>query len=221
MRSDPRSTANQKVLWQFAESILPKKRPGDFNQSLMELGSEICKPKTWQCEACPIQKICPTFVKGLQATIPASGKKIAYEDLHEAALLVSKNVAGIKKWLVRLCGPDERWTGLWDFPRFEIDHRSNNTVIATALAKTLETKMGIVTELESLGTPMRHAVTKYRIRLRCFESTSVKGRLKKQPTETRWCSASALAKLPMSVTGRKIVEKYVAGISGIGFQPVF
>ena len=211
MKSDPRSTANQKVLWQFAESILPKKRPGDFNQSLMELGSEICKPKTWQCEACPVQKICPTFVKGLQATIPASGKKIAYEDLHEAALLVSKNIAGVPKWLVRVCGSDERWTGLWDFPRFEIDHKSDSNTVATALSQTLQSKTGVVAELKSLGAPMRHAVTKYRIRLSCFESISVKGRLKKQATETRWCSARELAELPMSITGRKIVEKYVVG----------
>ena len=209
MKSDPRSSANQKVLWEFAESILPSKRPGDFNQALMELGSEICKPKTWRCEACPIQKICPTFIKGLQSAIPAKGKKIVYEDLYEAAILVSKKTGGQKKYLVRVCGPDERWTGLWDFPRYKIDHQKTEKEIGNDLGKTLTTRTGLRAKLAIVGKPMRHAVTKYRIRLSCFESTSVTGRLKKQVTETRWCSAKELADLPMSITGRKLVDRFL------------
>ena len=209
MKSDPRSSANQKVLWEFAESILPSKRPGDFNQALMELGSEVCKPKTWRCEACPIQKICPTFAKGLQAIIPAKGKKIVYEDLHEAAILVSKKVGGQQKWLVRVCGPDARWTGLWDFPRYQIDHQKSEVEIGKELAQTLTARTGLKAKLEVIGKPMRHAVTKYRIRLSCFEAGTVSGRLKKQATETRWCTAAELAELPMSITGRKLVDRFL------------
>ncbi len=209
MKSDPRSSANQKVLWEFAESILPTKRAGDFNQALMELGSEICKPKTWQCETCPIQKICPTFVKGMQASIPAKGKKIVYEDLYEAAILVSKKIDGQQKWLVRVCGSDERWTGLWDFPRYKIDHQKSETEIGDDLGKTLTDRTGLKAKLQMIGKPIRHAVTKYRIRLSCFETASVAGRLKKQTTETRWCTADELADLPMSITGRKLVDRFL------------
>jgi len=209
MKSDPRSSANQKVLWEFAESILPTKRAGDFNQALMELGSEVCKPRTWQCDACPIQRICPTFAKGLQATIPAKGKKIVYEDLHEAAILVSKKIGGQQKWLVRVCGSDERWTGLWDFPRYEIDHQKSETEIGDDLALTLANNTGLKAKLNIVGKPIRHAVTKYRIRLSCFEATSVTGRLKKQTAETRWCTADELADLPMSITGRKLVVRFL------------
>ena len=80
MKSDPRTTANQKVLWEFAETILPRLRCGDFNQSLMEVGNQICKPKQPLCDRCPIASLCPTFVKGWQEIIPAKGKKVIYED---------------------------------------------------------------------------------------------------------------------------------------------
>ncbi len=209
MKSDPRTSANQKILWEFAESILPSQRAGDFNQALMELGSEVCKPKTWQCAACPIQNICPTFVKGLQAEIPAKGRKITYEDLYEAALLVSRRRGGQQRWLVRVCGPEERWTGLWDFPRYQIDHRQSAATIADSLQETLADRTGLKAELTVVGKPMRHAVTKYRIRLSCFEASSIKGRLKKQATETRWCAIEELRQLPMSVTGRKIVNRFL------------
>jgi A/G-specific adenine glycosylase len=209
MKSNPRTSANQKILWEFAESILPKRRAGDFNQGLMELGSEICKPKTWKCETCPISKICPTFAQELQSSIPAAGKKVTYEDLYEAAILVSKKIGGQRKWLVRVCGPQERWTGLWDFPRFRIDHQKSETEIGNELSQALATKTGLEAELKTVGKPLRHAVTKYRIRLSCFETTKVTGRLKKQSDQTRWCTAEELAKLPMSVTGRKLVDRFL------------
>ncbi len=209
MKSDPRTSANQKLLWEFAESILPVKRAGDFNQALMELGSEICKPKTWQCEACPIKKICPTFIKGLQSTIPAKGKKTIYEDLYEAAILVSKKIGRQQKYFVRICGSDERWTGLWDFPRYKIDHQKTEMEIADDLGKILAARTGLKAKLAVVGKPMRHAVTKYRIRLSCFEATSITGRVKKQPTETRWCTAEELAGLPMSITGRKLADRFL------------
>ncbi len=203
MKSDPRTTANQKVLWEFAESILPRRRCGDFNQSLMEVGNQICKPKQPLCDQCPIASWCPTFVKGWQDVIPARGKKIVYEDLREAVVLLSKKVRGQRKWLVRVCGPDERWTGLWDFPRYKFDGESE----IETLAQQLKLNTGFSATLESRGRPIKHAVTKYRIELHCFAATSVSGRLKKQTTETRWATLEQLQELPMSVTGRKIVGR--------------
>lgn len=210
MKSDPRSSANQKQLWAFAESILPSRRAGDFNQALMELGSEVCKPKLWKCESCPIQSLCPTFVKGLQASIPAKGKKIVYESLYEAALLVCKTVRKKEKWLVRVCGPDERWTGLWDFPRYRVEQTQSAQDQSEFLSVTLAAQMGIQTEFVPVGAPIRHAVTKYRIQLSCFESVAVSGRVKRQATETRWCTAEEIGALPMSITGRKIADKFLA-----------
>ena len=202
MKSDPRTTANQKVLWEFAETILPRLRCGDFNQSLMEVGNQICKPKQPLCDRCPIASLCPTFVKGWQEIIPAKGKKVIYEDLREAVVLVSKTVRGQQKWLVRVCGPDERWIGLWDFPRYKFDGKSE----IESLADQLKLKTGLVATLQSLGRPIKHAVTKYRIELHCFEAAKVTGRLKKQSTETQWATLEQLKELPMSTTGRKIVD---------------
>ena len=203
MMSDPRTTANQKVLWEFAETILPRLRCGDFNQSLMELGNQICKPKQPLCDQCPIVSLCPTFVNRWQDVIPAKGKKVIYEDLREAVVLLCKTVRGRQKWLVRICGADERWAGLWDFPRYRFDGESE----IETLAQQLKAQTGIVANLEPRGRPIKHAVTRYRIELHCFAATEVSGRLKKQTTETRWMTREQLDELPMSVTGRKIVAR--------------
>src|SRR5882757_3892627 len=42
--TDPREKSAMAHLWDRATEILPKKRVGDFNSSLMELGATICTP---------------------------------------------------------------------------------------------------------------------------------------------------------------------------------
>ena len=39
--------------WERAQALLDPKRPGDFNQAMMELGATICTPKSPQCLLCP------------------------------------------------------------------------------------------------------------------------------------------------------------------------
>jgi A/G-specific adenine glycosylase len=46
--------------WQRAESLLSTSRPGDFNQSMMELGATVCLPHDPKCPACPVRKWCAT-----------------------------------------------------------------------------------------------------------------------------------------------------------------
>ena len=202
MKDDPRSSANQKVLWQFSESLLPKKRCGDFNQALMELGSEICTPSKPDCSQCPVSNDCPTFVQGLQTQIPAAGKKTKFEDLHEAVVVVRKGQGTGSRFLVRQCGPAERWSGLWDFPRYKV---ADNDVEAD-LSKQLKKQTGLAAAVQPTTKRIKHAVTKYRITLDCYIADSPSGRLKKNQTATQWLTAGELSDLPMSTTGRKIAK---------------
>jgi A/G-specific adenine glycosylase len=48
------------TLWQAAEVLLDRARPGDFNQAMMELGATVCMPKSPACLLCPVQQLCAT-----------------------------------------------------------------------------------------------------------------------------------------------------------------
>lgn len=41
-----------------ALKLLDRKRPGDYNQALMDLGASICTPKSPRCDACPVAVHC-------------------------------------------------------------------------------------------------------------------------------------------------------------------
>ena len=198
-RDDTTCNSGQKVLWEFAEDVLPRKNTGAFNQALMELGSEVCTPRQPCCERCPVGDLCPTNATGLQELIPAPTTKTAYENVTEAGVVIRR----CDKVLLRRCGDDERWSGLWDFPRFAISANRGD-----ALHRELETKVadltGLVVETGQKLAMIRHGVTRFRITLICHEARCIRGRLRDK--DLRWVKPEQLRDYPLSVTGRKISQ---------------
>ncbi|MGA8762354.1 MAG: A/G-specific adenine glycosylase, partial [Candidatus Sulfotelmatobacter sp.] len=45
-------------LWETAERLLERKRSGDFNQAMMELGATVCTPRAPACLTCPVMDFC-------------------------------------------------------------------------------------------------------------------------------------------------------------------
>jgi A/G-specific adenine glycosylase len=46
------------ALWNAAQELLYPKRPGDFNQAMMELGATVCLPGEPMCDKCPVHGFC-------------------------------------------------------------------------------------------------------------------------------------------------------------------
>ena len=195
-RENTTSAEAQRILWSFAEEILPKKNVGQFNQATMELGSLVCVPKNPKCLACPLSGICPTFAEGLQEEIPQTQKPTKYEDVNEIAVVVYRN----RKVLLRRCGANERWAGLWDFPRFRLDNKRRTELQIPENVKQLT---GVEVSLDNKLTTIKHGVTRFRITLDCYQAQFDSGRTKRG-ADCKWVSISALNEFPLSVTGRKI-----------------
>lgn len=49
-------------------------RPGDFAQSLMDLGAGVCIPKTPKCMICPVNSFCKAYKAGIAASLPMREK---------------------------------------------------------------------------------------------------------------------------------------------------
>ncbi|MCC9607130.1 A/G-specific adenine glycosylase [Blastopirellula sp. JC732] len=200
-REDPTKTAGQRLLWQFAEHILPNENVSSFNQALMELGSEICTPRNPQCEVCPVATLCRARQEKGVAEIPAAKKKMQYEDRLEVAIVVRRK----KEVLLRQCGPDERWAGLWDFPRFHV--ASEAELLSGELASQLQARTGLTAAIGSRLTTIKHGVTRYRITLHCHEAEGASGRLRKDDAAPLvWAAVAQLHDFALSTTGRKIAR---------------
>ncbi|MBB4805847.1 A/G-specific adenine glycosylase [Chryseobacterium defluvii] len=95
----------------LAEMIMPQ-NVGDFNQAMMDLGSEICKPKNPLCHECPLQEDCLAFSMNKTSEFPVKTKKIKTEDLHLKYYFVHRN----GRFLIRQRKDDFIWKKLFEFP---------------------------------------------------------------------------------------------------------
>ena len=69
------STEGTKQFKTLAQSLLPLSNFGDYNQAIMEFGSQQCKPKSPNCELCPLLSSCKAYATGTIKTLPVKLKK--------------------------------------------------------------------------------------------------------------------------------------------------
>lgn len=202
-RGDPRSAAGQRLLWSFAERVLPRRSPGRFNQALMELGATICTPADPRCEACPVRGCCGAAAVGSQAEIPRPANRPKVVDVTEAYVAVHR--AG--RYLLRRREAGERWAGLWDFPRFETDPASLDGLAAMA-----RKSLGLDLENFRQVAELRHGVTRFRIRLVCYLA-ECRSEDVRRAKNVRWTRPAEFERFPLSVTGRKLARALSNGAS--------
>ena len=194
---DPRSSEGQQVLWSFAEAVLPKTQPGRFNQALMELGASVCSPREPGSEQCPVSGFCRAFRDQTQAVIPMAAKRPEITAVTEASVAVRHN----RSYLLRRCPAGERWAGLWDFVRFELQDANDLPRIAAIVHE----QTGLHVDLGPQLAELKHGVTRFRITLKCFTASKVSGTLH-SGIEWEWVKPAAFAEYPLSVTGRKFAQ---------------
>jgi A/G-specific adenine glycosylase len=199
-RDDPLRASGQRVLWHVAEEVLPHNNVAEFNQALMELGSLTCTPTEPNCRQCPLCSLCAAHAAGMQDQIPPPKTRQTYTELREAAVVVFKR----GRVLMRQCAEGERWAGLWDFPRFQIEAAGPLFAREEIMAK-VATQTGIECKAGHVLKTFRHGVTRYRITLDCYHALYVAGRARSaNGVLVRWVSPGKLRDLPLSTTGRKI-----------------
>jgi len=78
----------QKIL----EDVISIKRPGDFNQALMELGATRCLPNGAPlCETCPMKDLCVAALQNRTGEIPLKAAKKTREIQKQTVLVLSHN----------------------------------------------------------------------------------------------------------------------------------
>lgn len=96
---------------ELAHLIMPE-NVGDFNQAMMDLGSEICKPRNPICGECPLNKDCLAFSLHKVSEFPVKTKKIKATDLELKYYFVHRN----GEFLIQQRKDDFIWKKLFEFP---------------------------------------------------------------------------------------------------------
>jgi A/G-specific adenine glycosylase len=100
-------------LWQTAGALLDPKRPGDFNQAMMELGATVCTAQNPSCLACPVYHYCATRGELSATSVPARQQK---RDIYYA-LICRGNHEHQEVFLVQRPRNTSLMAGMWELPQ--------------------------------------------------------------------------------------------------------
>ena len=150
LRAALREPRGAKALWALAAALVPARRPGDWNQALMELGATVCTPRTPHCGECPVSRWCRAFALGRVAELPPASARRAREKVRQAVVLIERRG---RMLVVRRDGPP--LAGLWEPPGVELaPGRSARAALDARLAG-----IGLRARLAPAGTTIRYAIT--------------------------------------------------------------
>lgn len=119
VREDERLITDGKVrkaVEEELEKAMPRDRPGDFNQALMELGACICIPNGAPlCHDCPLNRICRAHAEGAETEFPKKeGKKPRKVEEKTVLVIRDENRAALCK------RPGKGLlAGMYEFPTLE------------------------------------------------------------------------------------------------------
>ncbi len=105
------STKGQTILWDEAERLVPKKRPGLFNAALMELGALLCVPRAPRCGECPVRGHCHAHAAGTAANLPLKKPRKKRVDLVEHCAWITHDGRLLLEYQ-----SGARWRGMWKLP---------------------------------------------------------------------------------------------------------
>jgi A/G-specific adenine glycosylase len=179
-----------------AEELLDAKRPGDWNQALMELGATVCLPRKPACPVCPLRQCCEALARGLVAELPETRERRAPVDVTVQAALVERDGRVL---LVRR--PEGRLLGrLWEVPQTSLDTRGRPD-----LAREMEERHGLRVVPGPLAVRARHAVTYRRITLEGYR-TRLRPPVPDDPERFLWVRPDEVAGLPVASSTRKLLR---------------
>jgi A/G-specific adenine glycosylase len=173
-----RSSALAHAEWAIAESLVAAaSSPRAFNQSMMELGARICRPRDPLCGECPVRLHCKAFRAGRQEDLPRPAPRRATSQIRIALYVVSDDRGRIL--MKRASG--ELMAGMFHLP-----HGDDGLMAGAS---------GSFSPSHLLGS-FRHTVTHRRIRFDVYEAVAIGDRARESAADHEWVDPAELGSYP-------------------------
>jgi A/G-specific adenine glycosylase len=107
---------------------------------------------------------------------------------------------------MRRCSASERWAGLWDFLRFDTTNCRTQEALRKRIAELFQARFGCGIHLGEQVHQLKHAVTRYRITLNCFEAEldESQGEFSAPEIETLWVSPLQMTGLALNSSAKRL-----------------
>ena len=155
-----KEAAARALIEERVRSLIPRNRPGDFNQAIMELGALVCSKKA-SCDQCPVPGHCLARERGVVNDRPVLGpsRKPIRIDMTTGVLVHDGRV------LIQKRRPDDVWPGLWEFPGGVIEQGETPR---QALMREYREEVALDVAVDEKITVVTYAYTRYRVTMHCY-----------------------------------------------------
>lgn len=114
---------NRKIFQAMMEILIDPARPGDFNQALMDLGSDIESPVNPRPEESPVKEFSAAYQHGTMDRYPIKAPKKKPVPVYLTAFII-KDSQG--RYLLEKNEREGLLSGFWHFPLIEVESLSGN-----------------------------------------------------------------------------------------------
>jgi A/G-specific adenine glycosylase len=198
---DATKPRTRKALQALADELLDAKRPGRFNEALMELGATVCTPKNPRCGRCPLRPVCAAAALGEQERFPVKAKKAPVPH-HDIAVGVIEDGQG--RLLVQRRPTDAMLGGLWEFPGGK--READEPVVETCKREVRE-ELGIEVAVGAPIVQIAHAYSHFKITLHAFRCRITSGEPVHHAGEpVRWLAPDELDDVAFPRANRRLIE---------------
>jgi A/G-specific adenine glycosylase len=172
--------AGKRLLRQTARELMPARRPGDFNQALMELGACVCLPDRPACTDCPLAALCQAYRKGVQRQRPVRKSKRAAPRREVVVAAIQRG----GRYLVGKRPSQGLLGGLWEFPGGQVRAGESHE---HALRRGVQEELGIDVKVGGLLAVVDHAYTHFKVTLNVYACELAAGTPEcRNHSELRW-----------------------------------
>lgn len=120
------TTAGRKEFRQLAQALIDTRRPGLYNQALMDFGAIQCTPRSPRCLCCPLADSCAALQQGRVDSLPVKARHTAVR--HRYLVYVCLRSAG--RVFLRRRPAGDIWQGLYEPFLVEFDHAPSEAEVA-------------------------------------------------------------------------------------------
>ncbi|MEX0719031.1 MAG: A/G-specific adenine glycosylase [Balneolaceae bacterium] len=204
IEDDTRSNKTRNLVQEFASELIDTKRPGDFNQALMELGSVVCTPTKPTCSSCPVQAKCSAAKTARTNTIPykSPAKKKPHHHIG-VGIIEDEN----DKVLIALRPENVMLGGLWEFPGGK---QKEGEKIRETVERELKEELGVRVKTYQEFMVLKHTYSHFSITLHAYKCRLTSGNPKpKESQEVRWVEKLELEQYPFPKANKMLTEKLI------------
>lgn len=189
----PGQRAVEKQLWEIAERLTSRERPGAFNQVMMDLGATVCTRGKPTCHECPLQQHCQAYAQARQQDFPTPKKKSPLP-VRKRYFLLLQNARD--EVLLEQRPPTGIWGGLWCFP--EVD--------AEQCWQTALTQQGFRTQAHQLLPAFRHTFSHFHLDIQPVV-VQVSGLQQAADQPQRWVASHTPGELGLAAPVKKLLKQ--------------